>query len=217
MIRGADHAEADAADSDVRGLSSGASCDLGCNGISIPWPVVDQPLDQTACTIRVVENLGESSATATVTADILTLLGLPVELRNGQSVTVNGQTLTPADIAGEYSGTIPVANVYAVTVTEPSRGVQTTSQPAPPDFAITAPSAGGPASLSGFTVSDSNADATLQVSITLVQTLFGVDHRVAIGPFADTGSKVLTAQDLAVFRQGADLAITVTRRARAAR
>ena len=139
---------------------------------------------------------------------------MPVEFDSGQSVQINGQVLAPAHGLGDYSVTIPVADDYIVTVNEPTRGVQSTNQAAPPDFAITSPTDGGPASLSGFTVTDSNPDANLQVVITLVQSLFGQGRHLVVGPFADTGSRSFTAQDLAVFQQGADLSITVTKASR---
>ena len=42
----------------------------------------------------------------------------------------------------------------------------------------------------------------------------GLMEAVVVGPFADTGSKSFTAHDLAGFRQGADLSITVTKTSR---
>lgn len=182
-------------------------CGSACNRFPFPWPEVGEPLDQAACTMRIVEE----AERATVTAEILTITGLPVELRNGQSVEVNGQILSPAEPAGRYSAVIPVASAYAVTATEPTRGVQTTNQAAPPDFAIVSPAAGGPASLSGFTLDWSNPTPDLQVTIVLVQTLFGQERRKEIAPFADSGSRMLTALDLADFRQGAELSIAVTK------
>ncbi len=182
-------------------------CGSACIRFGFSWPEVGEPLDQAACTMRIVEE----AEWATVTAEILTITGLPVELRNGQSVEVNGQVLSPAEPAGRYSAVIPVAGAYAVTVTEPTRGVQTTNQAAPADFAIISPAAGGPASLSGFTLDWSNPSPDLQVTIALVQTLFGQERRKGIAAFADSGSKVFTALDLADFRQGAELSIAVTK------
>jgi len=188
---------------------AGASCSVSCDGSPIPWPNVDTELDRATCTIRIAENA--TGGTATAMAEITTAAGWPVELGEGQSVQVNGQPMAAAGDSGEYAVTIPAAGTYTVTVTEPTRGVQTTSQPTPPDFQITSPTEGGPASLSGFTVSYSNPDAALQVSIKLVQTLFGHEEQMVVGPLADTGSKSFTAQDLAEFRQGADLSIAVTK------
>jgi hypothetical protein len=124
---------------------------------------------------------------------------------------VNGQALLATEDAGRYSVALPMADTYTVTVTEPTRGVQTTSQPAPADFAIVSPIAGGQASLSGFTLIWSNANSALQVTIALAQTLFGQDRRKEVGPSSDTGSRVFTAQELVDFRQGGDLSITATK------
>jgi hypothetical protein len=170
---------------------------------------VSTELDRATCTMRIADNA--TGGTVTATADIATAAGWPVDLGEGQSVQVNNQPMAATGDSGEYTVTIPAAGTYSITVTEPTRGVQTTSQPAPPDFQITSPAEGGPASLSGFTASYSNPDAALLVSIVLTQTLFGQDHRLAVGPLADTGSRAFTAQDLAEFRQGADLSITVTK------
>lgn len=188
---------------------AGASCSVSCDGSSIPWPSVGTELDRATCTLRIAENA--TGGTATATAQITSSTGWPVELGEGQSVQVNNQPMTAT--GGEYAVTIQVTGTYTVTVTEPTRGVQTTSQTAPPDFQITSPADGGPASLSGFTVSYTNPDASLQVSIVLTQTLFGHENHLAVGPFTDTGSKSFTVQDLdlAGFRQGADLSIAVTK------
>ena len=191
------------------GFCAGASCSVSCDGSPIPWPNVDTELDRATCTMRIADNA--TGGTATATAQISTSTGWPVELGEGQSVQVNNQPMAPTGDSGEYAVTIPAAGTYTVTVTEPTRGVQTTSQPALPDFQITSPTEGGPASLSGFTVSYSNTDAALQVSITLAQTLFGEEHHLTVGPLADTGSRSFTAQELIEFRQGANLSITVTK------
>ena len=188
---------------------AGASCSVSCDGSSIPWPSVGTELDRATCTLRIAENA--AGGTATATAQITSSTGWPVELGEGQSVQVNNQPMAATGNGGEYAVTIPVTGTYTVTVTEPTRGVQTTSLPAPPDFQVTSPADGGPASLSGFTVSYSNPDAALLVSIVLTQTLFEQEHHLAVGPLADTGSRAFTAQDLVEFRQGADLSIAVTK------
>lgn len=81
----------------------------------------------------------------------------------------------------------------------------------PGGFQITSPSSGGDASLSGFTVTWSNADASLEVTIALWQTLFGRTTTEEFGPQADRGSYTFNHEDLIDFRQGADLLIAVVR------
>jgi hypothetical protein len=44
----------------------------------------------------------------------------------------------------------------------------------------------------------------------LSQNLLGRPRSKQLGPFANAGSKTLTAQDLANFQQGANIVITVT-------
>ena len=54
----------------------------------------------------------------------------------------------------------------------------------------------------------SNADASLDVEVTLSQTLFG-QASATFGPYDDTGSLIFDAVDLASFGQGADIVVTV--------
>lgn len=180
---------------------------LACGRLPLPWVEVGELLDEAACTLRIVEATNQ----ATATAEISTGGGQPVELANGQSLLVNGQPVAPADGAGQYAVTVPVANEYKVTVIEPTRGVADTTQAAPPDFTITAPNPGGTVSLAGFTVTTSNSDPALSVSYRLVQSLFGAQEELVVPPAADTGGKSFAAKDLADFRQGADLSIIVTK------
>jgi len=186
---------------------AGASFNLACSRLPLPWVEVDEQLDQATCTLRIVEDANQ----ATVTAEISASGGRPVELADGQSLLVNGQPVAPADGAGAYGATIPIADEYTVTVVEPSRGVTETTQAAPADFTITAPAPGGTVSLAGFTVTTSNSDPALSASYRLAQSLFGVQEELVVPPAADTGSKSFAAQDLADFRQGADLSIIVTK------
>ena len=104
-----------------------------------------------------------------------------------------------------------MASEYAVTVHEPSRGVETTTIAAPGSFDATSPANGGSASLSGFTLTWSNADPNQKIRITLTQTLFGEERSEAFGAVMDTGTMAFSAEDLAEFQQGANLAIALTR------
>jgi len=189
-------------------LCVGSSCDVSCSGMPL-LPDDNVELDLADCTLRITQGVGATEAT--VTATITDGNGRPVELAGGQTVSVNGQTLSGAGTDGIYTASVAVANEYAVTVNEPTRGVETTTIAPPADFDITSPADEGSASLSGFTLTWSNADAGLQVTITLTQTLFGEEEQETFGPLTDTGSLVLDAGNLADFRQGANLLITVTK------
>jgi hypothetical protein len=180
---------------------------LACN--HVPLPEVGTPLDQADCTMRIAENT--VGAVATATAVITTSIGWPVDMNDDQYVLINGEPMTPTGAAGQYAVTVPLADTYTITVGEPTRGVQDTSAAAPPDFAVTAPPEGTTASLTGFTVTWSNPDPALEATITLSQTLFGEERRLVVGPEADDGSRSFGILDLADFRQGAGLFITVTK------
>jgi len=164
-------------------------------------------LDRLGCTMFIVEENGQ----ADVTAKITSILGLPVELSEGQAVEVNGQPLTGPDARLEYTATIPRADTYLITAIEPTRGVQDTTVKPPAAFAITSPSEGGEASLSGFTVTWSNANPDLHVLVRVSQDIFGQQRAFVSDMLTDGGSFTLTAEDLGEFQQGADLDITVRR------
>ena len=193
------------------GVCAGATC-------TIRFPGVDGnpggsstyvPLDQADAVITLLQSA--DGAEADVTAALTRLFGQALELENGQAVSVNGETLTGPASDGTYRGSVDLADEYVVSVNEPTRGVEETTIGSPGGFDITAPAAGADASLSGFALRWSNADASFDVLITLTQTLFGSEVTQDFGPFTDTGTQSLDAQDLIDFRQGADLLITVTR------
>lgn len=189
-------------------LCGGASCNVTCGGVPL-LPDTNVELDLADCTMRIVQQAGANDAT--VSATIIDNHGRPVELAGGQSVSVNGHTLSATEINGIYTGAVVAASQYAVTVNEPTRGVETTTIAPPGNFDITSPADGNFASLSGFTLTWSNANAALQVTITLTQTLFDDEERETFGPYTDTGSLVLSAENLADFYQGSNLLITVTK------
>ena len=188
-------------------LCMGLTADISCQPSGTIATYV--PLDEANATVAISQTAGQ--AEATVAATIVSRYGLTIQLQEGQAVLVNGQALTGPDLFGMYVQTIASADEYTVRVNEPTRGVEDTTIAAPAAFEITSPAAGAVVSLSGFTVSWSNADPNLQVEITLTQTLFSQRTR-GFGPYADTGSKTFTVEELANdFRQGADLFITVTK------
>lgn len=188
-------------------LCCGASCDMSCSGLPGFSGVTHVELDRATCTMDIVQTVGstEATATATITHGINY-----VELAEDQDVLINGQSFVGPSRDGTYTGTLPAADHYTVTVVEPTRGVQTTSVEPPADFDMTSPTDGGTVSLSGFTLTWSGADANLKVTVLLKQTLFGL-KRATFGPHDDTGSLLLTAEDLADFQQGANIVITVTK------
>lgn len=164
-------------------------------------------LDRLGCTMSIVEENGQ----ADVTAKITNILGLPIELSDGQAIEVNGQPLTGPDARLEYSAAIARADTYLITAIEPTRGVQDTTVEPPAAFAITSPGEGGEASLSGFTVTWSNANPDLHVVVQVLQDIFDQERTFVSEMLTDEGSFTLTAEDLGEFQQGADLNITVRR------
>jgi hypothetical protein len=181
---------------------------LGCRVIVFPpdgVPVI-APLDQVNGVIAVSQPAGGTSATAIAR---LTDGTDPVHLDTGQSIQVNGQVLDGPTSNNRYTQTIPAADEYTVTVTEPTRGVTQTTLARPADFTITAPAAGATASLSGFTINWSGPDPELDVEVVVTQAIFGGQRQQTFGPFADSGTLTLSGAELASFQQGAPLLLTV--------
>ncbi|MFH1748636.1 MAG: hypothetical protein ABIG44_16495 [Planctomycetota bacterium] len=191
------------------GLCAGATCTITFPGDGNGGPGSYVPLDQADAIITITQTA--AGAQAEVAARITDAFGFTVLLQDGQAVEVNTQALTGPGGDGYYRQTVPVANNYTITVNEPTRGVQDTTIASAAGFEIASPAAGATASLSGFTVTWSHADANLTVEVSLTQTLFGEVQTNDLGPFADTGTLTLTDDDLIDFAQGADLHITVTR------
>jgi hypothetical protein len=187
---------------------AGASCTIDILDPDNPGGVVGYvPLDDANLDLRIDSEGGDAEATARIT-DVFHRI---VRLRQGQEVAINGRPLIGPDAEGLYRATFAAAGEYTITVTEPTRGVNNTIVAPPPPFSIVQPPPSGTASLSGFTVGWTNSDAALDVNITLVQEIFGATRTDTFGPFTDTGTQALSAPQLADFRQGAPLAITVTR------
>jgi hypothetical protein len=188
-------------------LCTGVSCTItGLDDILGPTQI---PLDQADASIAISQSVGASNAD--VVATITDSHGRVVDLSADQAVRVNGAALAGPNTANQYTLTVATAATYDITVREPTRGVQDTTIDAPAAFEITAPAAGGGASLSGFTLRWSNPNELLQVEIRLTETVFGTLREAVLGPFTDTGSRVLRAADLQNFVQGTDLVITVTK------
>ena len=192
----------------IAGICTGATCsfqlDDGLFGGSSSYV----PLDDADATIVISELTGLDEAD--VEARITSRFGLTVEFEREQAVAVNSQDLSGPD-DGYYLGTVATTANYTVTVTEPTRGVEETTIASSAGAEITSPASGAAASLSGFTLTWSNADPNLTVEITLRQTIFGDEITEQFGPFTDTGSQSFDDGDLKEFRQGADLLITLTR------
>lgn len=190
------------------GASCGITC-TDCGDISpfCPSTPVSVSLNNADCTMKITHDAG--AADVDVTATIVSGQGCPVGLGTDQSVTVNGLAILGPTLTGGYLRSVETADEYVITVTEPTRGVLDTIVD-DADFAITAPQDGGQASLLGFTLTWSNADASLSVKITLSQEVI----EAATADFEldqDTGSKVFTADDLKDFVTGGNIIITVTR------
>jgi hypothetical protein len=149
-------------------------------------------------------------AQTNVSARITNIWGLSAQLEDDQALSVNNVELVEAS-TGVYTATVPAASSYTLTVLDPTRGQESTSITEPDEFDITTPPEGGATSLSGFTLSWSNANEQYQVEITLSQTISSSTASESFGPMTDTGSQTFTAADLRDFRQSAPLFITVTR------
>ncbi len=173
--------------------------------------VTSDTLDVAEAEITISETGGGALATveAIIRLDALTY----VTLQDGQAVEVNGEELTRSSSTGEYRGSVATAAQYTVTVREPTLGVQGTAITAPGDFTITSPADGAAVSLSGFTVSWSNVDATQEVEVTISQRLLGEDLTLTLAEGVDTGSITVTAARIADarFGQGVDVTISVTK------
>jgi hypothetical protein len=188
------------------GLCLGVSCTI--TGPGGGGTTSGTPLDQATATIAIGQTVGDTQASVMVT--IVDDFGRTIMLTDERNVTVDDQTLS-GPVSGVYSATITADGQYTITVREPTRGVETTTVDAPAEFAITAPDAGGTASLSGFTLVWTNADATLTADITLRQTFAGTTTTEQFGPVVDAGVFQFSAADLRNFVQGVDLEITVVK------
>jgi hypothetical protein len=189
------------------GFCTGGSCTINIPDPANPGGVAGYvPLDEARLDLRI----NQSGADAVATAQIRDVFQRVVLLRQGQTVTVNGRPLAGPDASGSYDVALPAAGDYTITVTEPTRGVTNTTVSPPLAFSIVQPPPGGTASLSGFTVAWTNSDPALDVALTLTQVLFGAERTESFGPFTNTGTQALTAPELAEFRQGAPLLVTVT-------
>lgn len=195
-------------------LCIGASCDISCfpGGIGpTPNPGVSIALDQANCVMTITQEPGKSEIE--ITAVITSNAGEPVALDTDQAVTVNGDALVATDTPGVYTHTMDEDSEYVIRVVEPSIGVKVTTIDAIDEFTITSPEFEDPASLQGFTLEWSNPNPNLTTQIRMEQTLFDADNPevVNLSEQVDTGSRVLSADDLATFRQGADIVITITK------
>jgi hypothetical protein len=187
---------------------TGGSCTINILDPDNPGGVSGYvPLDEAILDLRISQSGGEAAATARIT-DVFHRI---VRLRQGQELAISGRPLTGPDAEGLYHATLAAAGEYTITVTEPTRGVNNTTVQPPPAFSTVQPPSGGTASLSGFTVGWTNSDPALDVAISLAQVLFGAERTATFGPFTDTGTQALSASQLADFRQGAPLLISVTR------
>jgi hypothetical protein len=148
---------------------------------------------------------------ALVTARFTDARGFDAGLEDGAAVSVGQFDLSPTETRGLYVVAVPAADVYTVTVSDPTRGVQTTEITRPNDFSIIEPADGESASLSGFTLRWTGVDSSLEVSITLAEQIFGENKSREFDPKPDTGSHEFSVDDLSIFQQGAILQITVTK------
>lgn len=161
------------------------------------------PLDQATGVLTIRQSSTETSILAVLTNS----LGTPVELEDGQAVYVNAIALDETGITGLYRATIELADSYTIRVHEPTRGVSTTEVIPPAAFEITSHADNAQASLSGFTLTWSNADPSLQVRIELQQNFNNTERE--LDPVTDSGTYTLSPDDLQGFQQGDNLVLTL--------
>lgn len=181
---------------------AGSTCSVNVNVNSAT------PLDEATAIINIrrTENQSQATVEAAVTRGFAN-----VELTDEQSIMVNGVELNRT--GGLFVASVPAADNYTVSVREPTRGVDTTHIAEPGGFDIVSPPAGGVASLSGFMVEWTDAQAGFLAEVRITQTLLGEPKSLTVGPLADTGSLVITDAQIAdgEFGQGATMTLTVTR------
>jgi hypothetical protein len=186
---------------------SGVSCtirfpDDGGSGL----PPGGAPLDETDAEIRI--SRAQEDAQAIVNAAITTSSGRSVVLAEDQAVLVEGVELA-REATGLFRAEVESDAQYTITVREPTRGVENTVVIGPDEFGITAPGAGGSASLSGFTLAWTEPDDGQSVEIELSQTVFGETTVREFDQSVDNGQRTFAASELRDFVQGAELLITV--------
>lgn len=133
-----------------------------------------------------------------------------VLLGQDQAIEVNGLPVESVG-SGRYERTLDASGAYEFTVREPTRGVERTTLNGPSAFEITQPIGGGPASLSGFTLSWSATDASLAIRVLLSQAVFDGTRTQTLRADSDAGSLSLSLSDLSQFVQGADLRVRLTK------
>ena len=163
-------------------------------------------LDQTTLSLSISRTVGDDEAE--VLATIKDSRNRSVTLRSGQAVEVNSVALD-GPTGGQYSADVAAGSEYAVVVSEPTIGVQTTTIASPADFEVTSHAENATASLSGFTLEWSGADESQQVTLKLSQTAQGSTRSETFGPLTDDGSHTLAATDLSDFVHGTNVTLTI--------
>lgn len=181
---------------------SGQTCGININ------PIQRVPLNDADAEIRIFREIDD--ATARVEATITSGFAL-VRLDDDQNVAVNDRDLLGD--RGDYARTIDAADAYDISVSDPRRGTDHTEIEEPASFEISMPGEGGDASLSGFTIEWTNADAALDVDVKITQVLLGESLSLELDRVPDVGAIDVTSRQIAEagFGQGRDLKITVTR------
>ncbi len=192
----------------VAGLATAMLTGLSCEIVPTPAPT-KIPLNEAHGVVRVSQMVGGDTAVATArVTESDSASSAVVVLEGDQAVYVNDLLLIGPDADGNYARTIPSAANLKITVAEPTRGTAHTTMVMPGAFSVTSPS--DTASLGGFTVIWTNADPSLKVLIELSQAMGGSDPITkSFGPVADSGSYVLSRTNLADFRWGTGVTLTV--------
>lgn len=182
--------------------AAGATCSVNLNVNS------GTPLDDASAIINIRRISGQAKASveATIRRGFTN-----VNLSDEQEIAINGVELQRT--GSLFVASVDAATSYTLTVQEPTRGINTTNVVEPGGFDITSPSDGGTASLSGFTVEWTNAQAGFLVEISITQNLLGSPKSLIVGPLPDSGSLFVPDSQLASagFGQGAPMSIAVSR------
>ena len=194
------------------GTCLGASCQIDI----VPDEDNTATLDQTTATLSIEQNVTTNTGTATLS---LTAGGDPLVLTEGQSVLIGGAALANPDLARPYTRTITPGVQHTMTVSEPTRGVQSTTIQMREFPTFTAPAASAAVSLSQpLVITWTPTDAGGSAEIRLAQTTGVAGTQTRTFPIAvDAGTATLTAADLAGLVHGSlngqavTLQITVSR------
>lgn len=162
------------------------------------------PLDRVRAVIDIEQDVDAGSAALRV--ELRDRLGRLVRLSADQTIEIDGSPLS-AGTNGIFERSLPIAESYAITVREPTRGVESSTIDAPGAFAIVSPALGAVASLQGFELTWNGVDGSQTVEVRLRQDVLDRVRTERIDDESDDGGLSLGLLDLDNFVQGAPIEI----------